>query len=36
MRKLLFVFALLLIPASLFAQDWRRVYRNRPYADNCF
>jgi len=36
MRKLLFVFALLLIPASLFAQDWRRGYRNRPYADNFF
>jgi len=36
MRKVLFVFALLLIPASLFAQDWRRGYRNRPYADNFF
>ena len=36
MRKLLLVFAVLLIPASMFAQDWRRGYGNRPYADNFF
>ncbi len=36
MRKLLWVFTLLLIPASLFAQDWRRGYRDRGYADNFF
>jgi hypothetical protein len=36
MRRLLLVITLLLIPASLFAQDWRRGYRNRPYADNFF
>src|SRR5947207_14769589 len=36
MRKLLLVFALLLIPCSMVAQDWRRCYGNRPYADNFF
>lgn len=36
MRKLMFVLMLLLIPASLFAQDWRRGYPNRGYADNFF
>jgi hypothetical protein len=36
MRKLLFVLVLLLVPASLFAQDWRRGYGYRPYADNFF
>ena len=37
MRKLLLGFVLLLLlPASLFAQDWRRGYSSRPYADNFF
>jgi hypothetical protein len=36
MRKSLLVFALLLLPASLFAQDWRSGYRDRGYADNFF
>ena len=36
MRKLFLIVALLLIPASLFAQDWRRGYGYRPYADNFF